>query len=146
MKKITSGKLQALFAQRDADTILRYTNVRRFAIENGIPHILERNIILIDPAEFMRKVNPNGWEGRYEMPRLRTLKECVRLWNERFRRWQIDKHDIERLIREGKITSFKHGNRWVLNYDEVIEALREYVKTYSGHPIARQNKRKKPTK
>ena len=141
MKKITSGKLQAIFAERDTDTILRYTNVRRFAIENGIPHILERNIILIDPAEFMRKVNPNGWEGRYEMPRLRTLKECVRLWNERFRRWQIDKHDIERLIREGKITSFKHGNRWVLNYDEVIEALREYVKTYSGHPIAKQNKK-----
>ena len=101
---------------------------------------------MIDPAELMRKVNPNGWEGRYKMPRLRTLKECVRLWNERFRRWQIDRHDIERLIREGKITSFKHGNRWVLNYDEVIEALREYVKTYSGHPIARQNKRKKPTK
>ena len=146
MKKITSGKLQAIFAERDTETILRYTNVRRFAIENGIPHILERNIILIDPAEFMRKVNPNGWEGRYEMPRLRTLKACVRLWNERFRRWQIDKHDIERLIREGKITSFKHGNRWVLNYDEVIDALREYVKTYSGHPIARQNKRKKPTK
>ena len=54
MKKITSGKLQAIFAERDTDTILRYTNVRHFAIENGIPHILERNIILIDPAELIR--------------------------------------------------------------------------------------------
>ena len=143
MKKITSGKLQSIFAEKDADTILRYTNVRRFAIENEIPHILEHNIILIDPDEFMLKVNPNGWEGRYQMPRLRTLKDCVQLWNKRFKRWQIDKHDIERLIREEKITSFKHGNRWVLNYDEVIEALREYVKSYNGHPKAKEKRKAK---
>ena len=80
------------------------------------------------------------------MPRLRTLKDCVQLWNKRFKRWQIDKHDIEWLIREEKITSFKHGNRWVLNYDEVIEVLREYVKSYSGHPIAKEKKKAKKKK
>lgn len=146
MKKITSGKLQALFAEQDAGTMLRYTNVRRFAIENGIDHIFERNIILIDPAEFMAKVNPKNYTEHYQMPRLRTLRECVNLWNERFKRWQIDKHDIEWLIQDGKIAHHKHGNRWVLNYDEVMEALREYVKTYKGHPIAKQNKRLKHKK
>ena len=146
MKKISSGKLKAIFKEQDSDTILRRTNVRRFVVENDIAHILTGNIILIDFDGFLQKVNPNGWEGRYQMPRLRTLKDCVRLWNEQFKRFQIDKHDMERLIQEEKITSFKHGNHWVLNYDEVVEALRKYVKTYSGHPIAKKNKRKKPTK
>ena len=140
MKKISSGKLQELYLEQDADTILRYTNIRRFVIANQIDHILECNIILIDPTEFMERLNPKNYTEHYQMPRLRTLKKCVELWNVRYKRWQIDKHDIEHLIQEGMITAFKHGNRWVLNCDEVFEVLRDYVKTFKGHPLAKRKK------
>ena len=140
MKKISSGKLQELYLEQDADTILRYTNIRRFVIANQIDHILECNIILIDPAEFIERVNPKNYTEHSQMPRLRTLKKCVELWNVRYKRWQIDKHDIEYLIQEGMVTAFKHGNRWILNCDEVFEVLRDYVKTYRGHPLAKRKK------
>ena len=140
MKKMSSGRLQALYAEQDAATILRYTNIRRFAIENQIDHIFENNIILIDPALFMERVNPKHYTTHYQCPKLRTLRQCVALWNAQYKRWQIDKHDIEHLIEEKKITAFKHGNRWLLNYEEVLEVLRGYVKTYKGHPMAKRRK------
>ena len=77
---------------------------------------------------------------------LRSIKKAYEIIKAQDNETSITIHTIRVWCKEGKITSFKHGNRWVLNYDEVIEALREYAKTYSGHPIARQNKRKKPTK
>ena len=138
MKKISSGKLQRLYSEQDADTILRHTNIRRFAIENHINYILEGNIILIDPIAFMEQVNPKHYVKHFQMPRLRTLRQCVSLWNVRYPRRPVDKHDMEYLIRENKITSFKHGNRWILNCDEVFEVLRKYVKNYKGHPLAKK--------
>lgn len=143
MKKMTSGKLQAIFAKQDADTILRYTNVRRFAIENNIDHIFARNVIMINPTKFMEAVNPKCYAQHYQMPRIRTERGCVKAWNKQYKRWQIDKHDIERLIREDKISHWKHGGKWVLNYDEAEAALKEYVKTYKGHTRAKKNRHKK---
>ncbi len=78
----------------------------------------------------------------YEVPRLRNLRYCVNSWNKRYKRWQIDKHDIEYLIKNEKIFSFKHGNRWVLNYDEVLKELKVYVKTYKCHPNAKKKRKK----
>ena len=49
---------------------------------------------------------------------------------------------IEYLIKNGKVFSFKHGNRWVLNYDEVLNELKIYVKTYKGHPNAKKKRKK----
>ncbi len=46
------------------------------------------------------------------------------------------------LIKNEKIFSFKHGNRWVLNYDEVLKELKIYVKTYKGHPNAKKKRKK----
>ena len=97
---------------------------------------------LIDIENFMRKVNPKSMSEHYEVPRLRNLRYCVNSWNKRYKRWQIDKHDIEYLIKTEKIFSFKHGNRWVLNYDEVLKELKIYVKTYKGHPNAKKNRKK----
>ena len=73
---------------------------------------------------------------------LRSIKKAYEIIKAQDNETSITIHTIRVWCKEGEITSFKHGNRWVLNYDEVIEALREYVKTYSGHPIAKQNKRK----
>ena len=97
---------------------------------------------LIDIENFMSKVNPKSISEHYEVPRLRNLRYCVNSWNKRYKRWQIDKHDIEYLIKNEKIFSFKHGNRWVLNYDEVLKELKVYVKTYKCHPNAKKKRKK----
>ena len=56
-------------------------------------------LFIIDIENFMRKVNPKSISEHYEVPRLRNLRYCVNSWNKRYKRWQIDKHDIEYLIK-----------------------------------------------
>ena len=139
---ITSGELQRMFLAEDANTIIRRPNCRKFCLDNDIFMEIHEKAWLIDIENFMRKVNPKSMSEHYEVPRLRNLRYCVNSWNKRYKRWQIDKHDIEYLIKNGKIFSFKHGNRWVLNYDEVLNELKIYVKTYKGHPNAKKNRKK----
>lgn len=139
---ITSGKLLKMFLAEDANTIIRRPNCRKFCLDNDIFMEIHEKAWLIDIENFMRKVNPKSMSEHYEVPRLRNLRYCINSWNKRYKRWQIDKHDIEYLIKTEKIFSFKHGNRWVLNYDEVLKELKIYVKTYKGHPNAKKKCKK----
>lgn len=139
---ITSGELQRMFLAEDANTIIRRPNCRKFCLDNDIFMEIHEKAWLIDIENFMSKVNPKSMSEHYEVPRLRNLRYCVNSWNKRYKRWQIDKHDIEYLIKNEKIFSFKHGNRWVLNYDEVLKELKVYVKTYKCHPNAKKKRKK----
>ena len=96
-----------------ANTIIRRPNCRKFCLDNDIFMEIHEKAWLIDIENFMRKVNPKSMSEHYEVPRLRNLRYCVNSWNKRYKRWQIDKHDIEYLIKNEKIFSFKHGNRCV---------------------------------
>ena len=82
-----------------ANTIIRRPNCRKFCLDNDIFMEIHEKAWLIDIENFMRKVNPKSMSEHYEVPRLRNLRYCVNSWNKRYKRWQIDKHDIEYLIK-----------------------------------------------
>ena len=52
---ISSGDLMRLFLESDPNTIIRRPNVRRFAQENGVRHIICNGKWLIDNKEFFKK-------------------------------------------------------------------------------------------
>ena len=66
-----------LFLECDPNTIRR-PNVRHFAQENGVRHIICNGKWLIDYKEFFKKVNPRKILRTATMPRLRCLRVALR--------------------------------------------------------------------
>lgn len=133
MKLMTSGYLHQLFKKQDPGTIIRRNNVRKVVRDSGIKHIMTNNIILIDVDQFLSKANPYKIkEHDYVIPRLRSITTAANEWNnnrkngERF----IHKDEIHALITKNiPVFRYKHGNRWIINYDQLEEYLKELSKT-----------------
>lgn len=91
---IPSGDLMRLFLKGDTNTIIRRPNIRRFAQENGVRHIICNGKRLIDYKEFFKKVNPRRIRRTATMPRLRCLRDCVTEINKNNCKFKIDKATV----------------------------------------------------
>ena len=124
----TTGQIAKLFYEADSGTIIRKPNMRRFAKDNGVfYHILSNTSWIIDLDEFLEKVNPNNIDFHIEFPRLRNIATSVILFNETYPEYDIDKHTVEKCMRSDSVTVIRHGNRWIINYDELESEMLKYL-------------------
>ena len=128
---ISSGDLMRLFLEGDPNTIIRRPNVRRFAQENGVRHIICNGKWLIDYKEFFKKVNPRRIRRTATMPRLRCLRDCVTQFNKDYPNRKIDKATVSRYMKSKLVTRYFHGNTWFINYDELEKVLFKKVRINS---------------
>lgn len=129
MKYLTSGDIYRMFRQADDGTIIRRNNVRRIALENGIKNTLTQNVVLIDSKDFIEKVNPyNLQKHEYAIPKLRCIKDCAREWNNHRKTGDRFIHPDEiREFLQNDTTVFKYklGNKWIVNYDQLLPHLKK---------------------
>ncbi len=118
MKLVGSGYIQRLFAASDEQTILRKPNIRRFAKENGVTYQIVNSVWLIDIDGFLKAIAPKVYPNNLTMPRLRCIQTAVTEYN-RAHKVKIDKHVVEKCMRSEDVFKHCHGNRWIINYDEL---------------------------
>ena len=101
---------------------------------------------LIDFKPFMEKVNPSKINQHYELPTMRNIRQCVRMWNNKHRRFSqiIDKHTVERCIKDKRVFAYDYGNKWIINYNQLETVIEEYFRK-TNYKIKRL-KRKKSSK
>lgn len=146
-KLVTSGEIFSYFQKGDPETIIRRPNLRRFARDNGIEHYIpDGRTWLINQAEFFEKINPKHVCQRYEMPRLRYINGSVIEWNMAHPRKKIDKHFVEHCMKDKSVFSYYHGNRWIINYDQLELVLTAYTKEHVYIPMKTRIKKKIPTR
>ena len=125
---ISSGDLMRLFLEGDPNTIIRRPNVRRFAQENGVRHIICNGKWLIDYKEFFKKVNPRRIRRTATMPRLRCLRDCVIEFNKNNRKYKIDKATVSHYMNSAQVTRYFHGNTRFINYNELEKVILRHLK------------------
>lgn len=141
---MTSGQLYRMFLSEDPKTIIRRPNCRKFCLDNNINIEINQKAWLIDYQSFMSTVNPLNFEHHYTLPRMRNLRQCVNLWNSTHR-WQkqmIDKHMVERFCKDKRVFAYHHGNRWIINYDQLEPLIAEYIEK-NNYKIKKRRRRKK---
>ena len=143
---VTSGELQRLFLAEDERTIITRPNCRKFCLDNNIFMEIHEKAWLIDFKPFMEKVNPSKINQHYELPTMRNIRQCVRMWNNKHRRFSqiIDKHTVERCIKDKRVFAYDYGNKWIINYNQLETVIEEYFRQ-TNYKI-RRLKRKKSSK
>ncbi len=131
MKLVGSGHIQRLFAAADEGTILRRPNIRRYAKENGVTYYVIQSVWLMDIDGFMKTIAPKEYPSNSTMPRLRCIQTAVAEYNRTHKR-KIDKHVVEKCMLSDKVFKYNHGNRWIINYDELEPVIDEFLRKKVG--------------
>lgn len=126
---VTSGELQRMFLAEDEKTIIRRPNCRKFCLDNDIYMEIHEKAWLIEIKPFMDKINPRKMKKHYELPKMRNIRQCVRIWNNTHKRFgqMIDKHTVERCIKDKRVFAYHYGNRWIINYIQLEQVIAEFL-------------------
>lgn len=144
MKKlVTSGELQRMFLAEDDKTIINRPNCRKFCLDNDIFMEIHDKAWLIEIKPFMDKINPRKMKKHYDLPKMRNIRQCVRIWNNTHKRsgLMIDKHTVERCIKDKRVFAYHYGNRWIINYIQLEKVITEFF-TKTKYKIRRIKRRK----
>ena len=143
---VTSGELQRMFLAEDERTIITRPNCRKFCLDNDIFMEIHVKAWLIEIKPFMAKINPRKMKKHYELPKMRNIRQCVRIWNNTHKRsgQMIDKHTVERCIKDKRVFAYHYGNRWIINYIQLEQVIAEFF-AKTDYKI-RRLKRKKVNK
>ena len=143
---VTSGELQRMFLAEDERTIITRPNCRKFCLDNNIFMEIHEKAWLIEIKPFMAKINPRKMKKHYELPKMRNIRQCVRIWNNTHKRsgQMIDKHTVERCIKDKRVFAYHYGNRWIINYIQLEQVIAEFF-AKTDYKI-RRLKRKKVNK
>ena len=143
---VTSGELQRLFLAEDERTIITRPNCRKFCLDNDIFIEIHEKAWLIEIKPFMAKLNPLKMKEHYDLPKMRNIRQCVKLWNNTHKRFgqMINKHTVERCIKSKRVFAYHHGNKWIINYNQLENVIAElFEKTnYKIRKIKRKKIRK----
>lgn len=137
MRYVTSGYLQRLFLEKDKGTILRRPNIRRFALQYGVPCEQHEKAWLIDFDAFMKAIAPTEYPLQRGIVKIRSVNNALKEYNKKHKK-QAAMEDVEACIFNGKVFSYSYWDRTIVNYDELEAELEEYMKTVKkdGHPPA----------
>jgi hypothetical protein len=128
MKKLTSGQLCKIIKEIDPDSIVERKNVRYFCRKENLDYTICQGKWLMDLECFINKLNPKHYTESKPFPRLRTKISAQNEWNAHHRK-KIKHHIIDCICDSGKVFVYKHGNRNIINYDqleaELIRILKE---------------------
>ena len=143
---VTSGELQRMFLAEDERTIITRPNCRKFCLDNDIFMEIHEKAWLIEIKPFIAKINPRNMKKHYELPKMRNIRQCVRIWNNTHKRsgQMIDKHTVERCIKDKRVFAYHYGNRWIINYIQLEQVIAEFF-AKTDYKI-RRLKRKKVNK
>lgn len=143
---VTSGELQRMFLAEDEKTIIRRPNCRQFCLDNDIFMEIHDKVWLIEIKPFMAKLNPRKLKEHYELPKMRNIRQCVKLWNNTHKRFgqMIDKHTVERCIKDKRVFAYHFGNRWIINYNQLAVVITEFFEKtdYKIRRLKRKNAKK----
>ena len=140
---VTSGELQRMFLAEDERTIIRRPNCRKFCLDNDIFMEIHEKAWLIEIKPFMAKINPRKLKQHYDLPKMRNIRQCVRLWNNTHKRFgqMIDKHTVERCIKDKRVFAYHYGNRWIINYIQLEPVIAEFFEK-TDYKIRRLKRKK----
>ena len=140
--KVSSGTIFHLFIDNDKDTIIRRPNLRRFAKDNNIPYIINADKWLIELDDFMKAVNPSNISNNYELPILRNIKESVKEFNATHtkKKYQIDKHVVEKCMNNERVFTYFDGHKWFINYKQLEQAIIDYLPKRKKYKKKRKKK------
>lgn len=124
---VSSGDVMRMFKKGDPRTIIRRPNARRFAQANGVRYYIIEGKWLIDYKEFFQKINPRNIKQEERMPRIRCKADCLELFSREYPLYLIDKHVIDLCVDSTNVTRYHHGNRWFVNYDELVPVILHYL-------------------
>lgn len=127
MRYVTSGYLYRLFVEKDKDTILRRPNIRRFALQYGVPCEQHEKAWLIDFDAFIAAIALREYPPQRGIVRIRSIDNALNEYNKKHKK-QATIDDIEACIFSGKIFSYSYWDRTIVNYDELETGLEEYLK------------------
>ena len=143
---VTSGELQRMFLAEDKKTIIRRPNCRQFCLDNDIFMEIHDKAWLIEIKPFMAKLNPRKLKEHYDLPKMRNIRQCVKLWNNTHKRFgqMIDKHTVERCIKDKRVFAYHFGNRWIINYNQLAVVITEFFEKtdYKIRRLKRKNAKK----
>ena len=105
------------------DDIRKVINPRNFLPSD---YYVIQSVWLIDIDGFMQTIAPKEYPSNSTMPRLRCIQTAVKEYNQSHER-QIDKHVVEKCMLSDKVFKYHHGNRWIINYDELEPVIDEFL-------------------
>ena len=86
MKYVTSGYLHRLFVEKDEGTILRRPNIRRFAMQYGVPCEQHEKAWLIDFDAFMKAISPKEYQPQRGAIRIRSIDNALKEYNKKHKK------------------------------------------------------------
>ena len=127
MKKESTGKIYRYIKSVDKDTIIRKTNMRTFCQKENLDYTICQGKMLINKESFLKALNPKGLTKSKPFPRLRTKFSAQKEWNAHHRK-KIKHYIIDCICDSGKVFVYKHGNRNIINYDQLEQELIRILK------------------
>lgn len=61
-----------------------------------------------------------------ELPRIRTIRECLEEINAMDEKSAINENVIRTMCKKGIVKSFKTGNKYMINFDDLLVKLNEF--------------------
>lgn len=89
---------------------------------------------------FIKAIAPKEFPSDSTMPRLRCIQTAVEEYNLSHEE-KINKHVVERCMQSDKVFKYKHGNRWIINYDELEPIVDEYLAKKDDEEADEENKK-----
>ena len=93
-----------------------------FLYKENLNYTIYQGKILINKECFLKALNLKGLTKSKPFPRLRTKFSAQKEWNAHHRK-KIKHYTIECICDSGKFFVYKHGNRNIINYDQLEQEL-----------------------
>lgn len=113
-----------LFKEYDPNSILCKVTVRRIAAdEKKVFARLHSQKWMIDIEQFANFLSGKTNQIETSVPRIRNYEKCYHLIHKDYPYAKVTWNRLHDIVHSGKIFIIKHGNRWILNYDQLLDIL-----------------------
>ena len=106
---------------------MRRPNIRRFAMQYGVPCEQHEKAWLIDFYAFMKAISPKEYSPQRGAIRIRSIDNALKEYNKKHKK-QATIEDVEACIFSGKVLAYSNSGKTIVNYDELETALEERPK------------------
>lgn len=134
----TRGTFEILnmFKEYDSGTFLSKRIIRSVAANEKkvFSFFLPTNKWMIDLEQFITFFSGNTNQTANVIPRIRTYEESYHLIHRDYPQLSVTWNEIHSIVHSGNIFVFKHGNRWIVNFDDIVYKL--YKLRFDAHFIA----------
>ncbi len=113
-----------MFKAYDSDTFLSKRIIRYVAAEEKkVFSFLSAGKWMIDSDALLAYFSGKTNHPETAIPRIRTYEESYHLIHRDYPECKITWNELHAIVHSGDILIIKHGNRWILNYDQLINRI-----------------------